>query len=200
MVVHSIEPHPRDACTSGLQQHQYVLNERLAMVKRYTILTAVVCSLLVFALPIVGQSNEELKIKYDRFKDETTVGISLGKIEPGWGDSVTHIIAATHPGQKPQVSSSTKFTWMITAPRIPPYGKTELILLVDEARIRLEGAASSGGSSRVAMIPINLDTLRRVSNANVVEGQVGKSEFKLTPEDREKIATFLKYFAVGSPK
>ena len=164
-------------------------------------LVPVVCfSLLILILPIVGQNKEEIKIIYDRFKDETTVGISLGKIETGWDDSVTHIIAATHPGKKLHDISSTKFTWMITAPR-SQYGKTELILLADEERIRFEGAVGNlSDASRVALIPINLDTLRRVSKAKVVEGRVGKSEFKLTREDQAKITTFLEYFAVGSAK
>jgi len=176
------------------------IQEKLAMLKKHTVvLTALVCSVLVFVLPIAAQNNEELKIRYDRFKDETRVGISLGEHKAGWEDSITHVIAAIHPGQQKPHDSSKVF-WMISAPRIPRYGKTELILLVDKDRIKFDGAIAGSGDSRFAAMTINLDVLRRISKAKVVEGQVAGVEFKLEPEDQKKIVTLVQYFAADSVK
>lgn len=81
------------------------------------------------------------------------------------------------------------------------YGdNVEMILLIDGDRVRLDGKALGYlmAGWRAAVIYIRPNILEYIAKAKVVEGQFGSLQFKLRPEDQEKIAAFVRYFAPSS--
>jgi hypothetical protein len=174
------------------------------MLKKYTI--AIVITLLVLVSPVAADKKSELKMAYDKFKDETVIGISFTT------RGMWHNVIGSHQGHKPDDSpDSQRFYWGIESMGVSDSpGDASVILLIDGERVKLNGAHAAGrhnmgifGRSGLAAIEIDLDTLTLISRAKVVEAQIGPCEkslvgiceLKLKREHQQKIAALVQYFA-----
>lgn len=137
------------------------------------------------------QAEEEKRsrpeIKYDKFKDETTITTPMVLVSDNLGLKVIAIYQG-------QTITAPRFLELIvySLNTFTHSRDTEMILLIDDERVVLKGRADY--SSYLGFIPITLHTLKRIVGAKSVEGQIESVEFKLKPEHQKAIARITAYF------
>jgi hypothetical protein len=137
------------------------------------------------------QEKVSIQIKYDRFRDETTVRAPL--VVPSRNRlSLEILVSAVHPGREPASPKSVAFL-VYSRGSFAYLSETQMILLIDGERVTLEG--SSRLSSNVAFIPANLYLLKSIAEAKSVEGQISSVEFKVKPEQQRAIGRIAAYFS-----
>lgn len=148
---------------------------------------------LVLCLPVTGQKptkEMQIEVKYDKFKDETTISTPhLRKLGRHLFFGLT--VLATHPGQS--VAQPIDVVFVVGSPRSFYSSKSDMILLIDGARVTLEG--ESHLSLDTAAVTASLDLLKRIAEAQSVEGQIASIDFKLKPEDQQVIGKVWAYFS-----
>lgn len=150
--------------------------------------------------PPSASSTPTLSSSYDRFKDLTSVSVTMPlyhEITPPKGRPVGNlagyiadfdlIASYVHEGQQRATPASVNLTIKTFAGGVMFGGAAELILLVDGRRVRLgrmEQVISFHGRSaeEYVSVAIPYDTFTAIANAETVEAQAGRFEFPFSEE------------------
>jgi hypothetical protein len=143
--------------------------------------------LLIFAAASFGQTRG-LQVKYDKFKDETTVSyVRLNVVKT----DLSMIIAADYPGEKlAKDHDEFSLSFGCRAVCFSPSLSTKLIMLVDGERITLT-PLSSRPSIDLAIFMLSRVQLKKLADAKLVEFQVGSYEGVFLDPDHENIKKML---------
>lgn len=162
---------------------------------------------LVYSLIFVPQepttlrsANPDVRTKYDRFADETSVVGALGPLD-GAIPSMRMVLLTSFKGHKP-VSSEPSITIVLTSRSSDwEFLKATPILkciLNDSDRLtlgemkRVGSEVVRGGVIEQLAVELPLKTMQQLATANTVEMQVWRTEFKLSKNQQETIKDYIR--------
>jgi hypothetical protein len=155
-------------------------------------------ALLLMSAPFPQKSR--LEIKYDRFKDETTIRTPQMVIPGVANEHLSFSFAAAYPGRTKTQPETVTLEFLLEAPYAQFPDDAELILLVDGQRIKL-GAITHvrderryGTTYQAGSFSATLDIITRVAHGSVIEGQLGPYEFRFLRQHMEGIRQLATYF------
>lgn len=131
--------------------------------------------------PQASKSPKDIQVRYDKFKDVTTVTTMMGV------GTVRHLSIFTVAAMREGQSTASTPRFYLSFSDIDD-SDAKLILLIDGVRSTLTPASGT------AIFPTDIEQLAKIGAANSVEGQVGSVEFALTPAQRAQMKRFVEYF------
>ena len=164
------------------------------------ILATTILILLLFVSSFSQIDTKGVEVKYDKFKDKTTVTLMLEvniKLVPK--EDLVFGSSSSFDGKKP-TSIPDKFVFtFISNSKLKSYEfSNSLIILADDERIRLGNATTyiSGKSeyepSEIMIYTLSSENLKKIVGAKNVEIQLGKAEFALNENLLKAIKEFYK--------
>lgn len=157
--------------------------------------------ILLLSVPAFSQiATKGIEVKYDKFKDKTTVTLMLEvsvKLVPK--EDLVFGSASAFDGKKPTSIPDKHVFTFISNSKLKQYEfYNSLIILADDERIKLGNATSyiPGKSdfepSEIMIYTLTSENLKKIVGAKKVEMQLGKTEFTLTEPQLEAIKEFYK--------
>ena len=156
------------------------------------------CVVFIFSLAFLaqGQTDSDVKKSYDKFKNITSMSLSIGYFTPS-GGVASWMVQAEYPGE--QAPANPKIYLMLLSVNDDwKYLRKDLTVrtLLDEKRgilgklTRAESSVQGGNATEILSMTITLKTLESLGNASSLEMQVVSDEFTFTKEQIEKFKTF----------
>jgi hypothetical protein len=153
-----------------------------------------------------GQKGK-LQVKYDRFKDLTTVTVPAMRLTGSVLRGLMATVIGTHDGERRAAPKEVGLLFFSFSDTTQFDDETiSLIFLVDGERInasdvkRVERSYSSGSYHEGVFAPMSAAMLKRLADAKSVEGQLGSIEFKLKPEYQAWIGEVADYFLAAETR
>jgi len=146
------------------------------------------------AMRRAADEQPKLVVKYDRFRDETTVSLHLdltpaATAETPYPNWFWVEVAAIYPGRSPIEPKAIHIDFTT---RLGGFDyDRELIFLVDGKRFRL-GSMRGYSSAAGGFIPYR--TLLIIANGSKVEGKAGFAEFELKEKEKAALKRFAQHF------
>lgn len=157
---------------------------------------------LIFIAVSAAQAQYPLEISYDKFKDKTTVQTKGLQVTGTQLRGVQLKLIGLHDGNTMKAPGEIAILFLSAAEEQRFSNDKELIFMLDDTRLKLGDMSlakrdySSGTYMEALLLPIPLESIRKISNAIHIEGKVGSVEFKLTAEQKAAIGMFVDYFTV----
>lgn len=157
--------------------------------------------ILLLFIPCLSQIDTKgVEVKYDKFKDKTTVTLMLEvniKMVPK--EDLVLGSSSSFDGKKPTVIPDKHVFTFISNSKLKSYGfDNSLIILADDERIPVGNATTyiKGESefepSEIMIYSLSSNNLKKLAGAKSIEIQLGKAEFALNEKQLEAVKEFYK--------
>lgn len=158
---------------------------------------------LTFLLAITSfaqtSTDKNVEIKYDKFKDRTTVSLKLPIVNnPLQSEELYLGMTSAFNGNKPTSIPDSVYSFFLSVTKTKQYSLSHSwIVLADEERIRLGDGQylGEGGELKAAEVIIyslSSENLKKIASAKKVEMQLGSKEFALTDSQLASLKEFYK--------
>lgn len=140
--------------------------------------------LFLFAGALVAQEEELINVMWDRFERKTTLMPDMDKVGLGIGTERPLFLASmTFHGKKVSLSNleGVFLCWMTYSKYLDLFDNTNIRCLIDGEPLKLSGTTHPKrvSDAKTLILQSNIETLRMLWDANVIEFRVGGIEFKL---------------------
>lgn len=154
---------------------------------------------LLLLVPSYAQTtaDKNIEIKYDKFKDRTTVSLKLTITEKLPIEELLFALTNSFEGKKQTSMPSDISGFFLSVTKEKQYSISHSwIVLADDERIKLgdgmyQGEANDSRAAEVIIYSISSENLKKIANAKKVEMQLGSKEFTLT---ELQLASFKEFY------
>jgi hypothetical protein len=150
----------------------------------------------------VVEPKKAVEVKYDKFKDTTSVTLTLQLIKKvallSTGEDLSLSLVSSFDGKKPTLMPDDINGFFLSVSKKKQYSNSHSwIVLADDERIRLgdgvyKGEEGAVRAAEVIIYSISLANLKKIASAKKVETQIGNAEFTLTEPQLQSLKDFYK--------